>query len=251
MFRVTIDTRDLEAKLKKLSKDLNKTAEETITEMAQTGGRQLAFRIEPYGLNSKAEQIAKKAIYKDVNSAYDYVGQTYNEIKKLNPRLAIAYSKAVNDGDLNAAEQYARTAIKQYEMRETDYSGAHLDSIRNRKGRVDYNNQRVMGIKNNAEIDTIKTKKSVTAGISKSGWLQAAKDIGAKTRIPSWLRKSKNYGRAQIIRNGWNTIVTLFNDVPYISNLMTPSKVDAALKNAYRNQVKRMEKQLKAITSRF
>jgi hypothetical protein len=42
MIRATTDFRGLEEKLKQLTKDVNKTAEDSIIEMSIIGGRQLA-----------------------------------------------------------------------------------------------------------------------------------------------------------------------------------------------------------------
>jgi hypothetical protein len=250
MIKASSNSKEIEAKLKKLSKDLNKEAHDTIIEIAQIGGRQLAARIEPYGLTGKAKDIAEKSIYKDVHAAYDNVGETFNTIKKQNLGQAYAYANAVHNNDFIAAEKIAKKFIASYSMAQTD-SGTHLEKVRSSKGHVSKNNIDVMGIASDAEFDRIKDTKKVTAGLSKAGFLQAVKAIGGKGRIPGWLNKSKNLGTGIINKNGWNTTVKLENFVKYVTNLLTPSKINAAVKNAYSNQIKKMEKQLEKMAKNF
>lgn len=250
MIRATSNSKEIEAKLKKLSKELNKEASDTIIEIAQIGGRQLATRIEPYGLTGKAKDIAEKGVYKDINNAYDYVGQTFNTIKKQNLNAAYAFANAIHANDLIAAEKIAKRYISSFSMAQSD-TGMHLEKVRNSKGHVSNSNNDVMGIVSNSEIDKIKDTKKITAGISKAGFLQAVRAIGGKGRIPGWLNKSKNLGTGTINKNGWNTTVTLHNFVKYVTNLLTPAKINASVKNAYQNQIKKLEKQLEKMSKNF
>jgi hypothetical protein len=133
---------------------------------------------------------------------------------------------------------------------ESSDDGGHLEDVRNNKGRVGHN-AKVMGIANNSEIDKIKHAKVVTAGVSKAGWLQAIISIGAKSRIPAWLRKKDSLGYGTIQRNGWRTVVTLHNRVKYVSNLLPQSKINKVMRTAYLNQIKKLQKQLAALGKNF
>jgi hypothetical protein len=249
MVKARLDDRDLQKKLKQLTKDLNKEAADSIVEMAQIGGRQLALRMEPYGLDQKTKDNLQNVVYKDINKAYDYVGQTFNDLFKINKNIAYAFSRAVKNGDLNAAEKYVKSVRSNFEMRISD-GGDHLDSVRDKNGRVG-KNAKIMGISNDSEIDSIKTKKVASAGMAKAGWLQAAKSLGSKARIDKFFRKSENLGTSSVDRKQWETVVYLHNKVTYVSNLLTQSKINAAVKNAYTNQVKKLERQLKHIAKKF
>ena len=92
MIRATIDTRSLERKLQELRIQVGKTAEDNLRETAQIGAKQLAIRTEPYGLGTAQKDGLQKGIYRDVNKAYDYIGQTFNTLKRFNKRLAYAFS---------------------------------------------------------------------------------------------------------------------------------------------------------------
>lgn len=249
MVKASLDDAQLQKKLKQLTRDLNKKAADSIIEMAQSGGRQLAIRVQPYGLGQKTKDNLQKMVYKDIHKAYDYVGQTFRELYKINKSTAYAFSRAANNGDLKAAEMYAKTVMANFEMQYSD-SGQHLDSVRTQNGRV-ASGAKVMGISNDSEIDNIKAKKVTTAGMAKAGWLQAAKSLGSKARIDKFFRKSENLGTSSVNRRQWETVVYLHNKVTYVSELLTPSTINAAIKNAYTNQVKKLEKQLQYITKKF
>jgi transposase len=251
MIRGQFDSRELDRKLKTLSKDLNKTAEQTVTEIAQIGAKQLAYRMQPWGLNEKAKKVSENAVNKDINRAYDYIGQTYNTLRKVSPRLATAYAVAAREGNFTQAEKYARRVIADYKMRSSDAGAAHLDSVRGRRGRVPSTNTNVMGIKSNSEIDNIKVEMVERAGYAKAGWLQAGKNIRAKARIPSWLVKSERLGYGTIMSKGWGTVVTLTNLVTYVSNLLTGQIIANAQAYGIKNQVSKMQRAVNRVAKKF
>lgn len=251
MIRGQFDSRDLDRKLKRLSRDLNKTADQTVTEIAQIGAKQLAFRMQPWGVNEKAKKVAENAVYKDVNRAYDYIGQTYNTLRKVSRRLATAYAVAAREGNFVEAEKYAKRVIADYKMRSSDAGGAHLESVRGKRGRVPSTNTNVMGIRSNSEIDNIKMEMVERAGTAKAGWLQAGKNIGGKGRIPSWLSKSERLGYGTIQRKGWGTVVILTNLVTYVSNVLTTQIISNAQAYGIKNQVNKMQRSVNRISRNF
>jgi hypothetical protein len=90
-------------------------------------------------------------------------------------------------------------------------------------------------------VSAIRREKLATAGTAKAAWLQAGDSIGAKTRVPAWLRKAKSLGRSSILRRGWSTVITLINAVRYVSNVLPMGKLRAALKSTESNQIKRIQ----------
>ena len=249
MIKAEMDTRQVERDLNRLRGDLDKLSDQSVIEMAQLGSRQLAYRIDPYGLDNKSKDTAEKAIYKDVNKAYDYVGQTFNKLMQLDKNMAYAYMNAIKRNDLDAAERYARKVFVSFKVRNTD-SGNHLESVRGSDGRVIHNSP-VMGISSDSEIDKIKNQKKVTAGTAKAGWLQAGKSIGSKFRIPRWLTKKYTLGYSNKKKTADGMEVTLINNVTYASEVLTESKVREAVKNAYDNQMSKIKRQIAALTKKF
>lgn len=248
--KVSMDTKDLNKRLKTLSRDINKAAEETVIEMAQLGSKQLAIRTKPYGITGNSKLTAEKAIFKDVNKVYQNVGVTYNTIKKYNIKKANAYAYAMNHGETQNAENIARSVLGSFRVGNVD-SGQRLESNRKSNGRVIVANNPI-GVADESQIASIKDQKKISAGLAKSGWIQAGKSIGAKARIPAWLRKSMSgLGSSKTIKAGWKTTVTLINHVRYASDVIKKHQINAAIKNAYKNQVKKMQRQVDSISKRF
>ncbi len=249
MVKVSLDLTKVKRQLRELRISLNKTAEETVAEIAQSAAKQLAIKIEPYGITAGAKKIAEGAVLKDVMKAYHGTGQTYKAIRQINPKLAYAYSAAIRNGNLKKAEVIARKAIAGLEVQQTD-SGQYLEGKRSSKGRVP-NGTAPMNIVADSALDHIRANKILTAGNSKAGFLQAGAAIGSKIRIQSWLRKKHRLGSAKKSFMAFVKSVTIINHVKYVSNLLTGSKVNSAIAYAYRNQRTRMNKQLDAMARKF
>jgi len=249
MIKVAVDYSDLEKKLKQFSKDLGKTSTETIKEMAKIGCTQLAIRSEPYGLGDKSKQILEKAIYKDISKTYFNVGQTYLAIKKLRPKLANAYSAAMQKGDIGKAGQIAAKVLEGFTQSVSMDGGERLKASRNARGRV--GKVSPMGVTEKTSVDTLKAKKELSAGIAKAGFLQAGKSLGSKNRVAKWLNKNFTLGHSKVVEKpDWGTEVMIYNDVKYASNTITPNKIRLAVQNAYQNQVKKMQKAVDAIAAK-
>ena len=249
MLKVTIDDSVLKQKLVKLTTDLNKSASDSIIEMAGIAANQLAIRVEPYGTSNKSKTILENAIHKDLNKVYLDNAATYNAIKRINPKLAHAYSAQIRKGNFTNAHEIAAKAIPNMEQSTSD-SGNLLESSRNSRGRVGAVSP--MNILDGTSLDVLHAKKVLMSGFTKAGWLQAGKSLGAKTRIPKWLKKnSGTLGSSNIVESGWKTVVTLINHVRYASSVTTPAKINAAVRNAYVNQLKKLQRQVDAIASKF
>lgn len=235
--------------MKEFTRKLNKDAGDSIVELAQSSARQLAIATEPRGITGKAKEVSEKAVFYDFSKAYDYVGQTYNRLKTINFKTAVAFAKAVQAGNLQQAEKYARKYLGGFEMKTSD-DGGHMDRVRNSKGRV-RDGAETMGISDNSALQKIAETKSKNIAYSKLAWLQAGRSLGAKTRIPTWMSKGKTYGTARVIRKGWGTVVELYNMISYSTNVLPPSKMKNALRAGYRNHISKLERQINALCKRF
>lgn len=244
MIKISIDSKALQASLKKLTTDLNKEASESIQSMAAMGGKELAHRVQPFGLTGKAQSTLEGAVYKDISRAYDYVGEAYNKIARVDKKKAIAYIKAINNNDLAAAEKYSRGIINGIG---TSDSGNNLSKARTGPKRRVQDNFNPMVVTDDQTIQNLKQKNVVSAGLVKAGFLQASKYLGRKATIPEWLRKSKLIGTGLIIKNGWETVVTVINNVRYASSAISESNIQKAINQAYKNQIKKLQRQVDAL----
>jgi hypothetical protein len=215
--------------------------------MAQASTKQLAMRIEPYGLTGKAKDISHKAVFKDVSKVYWTNAQTYNQIKKIDPKKANAYGAAIGKDDFKSAEKIADSVLKSFSIAPLD-SGSHLEASRNSRGRV--STASPVNIGDGDNLEKLKAAKALTAGTAKAGFLQCGEALRSKFRIQKWLKKSPGLGTANINRNGWKTVVEITNRVKYASSVISETKIQQAIRNAYTNTVKRMQKQLEALSKK-
>ena len=251
MVKISVDSRELERKLKSLTEQLKKEADESIISMAQIGANQLAIRSRPYGNDKKSQDIAEKAIYKDINKVYKDFGSTYAMIKKLDPKKAKAYAFCMNNNEEENALSIAQSVIGSSFTLGAVGEGDALERHRTTKGRVGSVTD-PLGVKEKAEIETLKTKKKISAGLAKSGWIQAGISILSKTRVPAWLKKSiGNLGSSEVVKSGWNTTVTLINHVRYASENISDEQIQKAIQNAYKSHIKRLEKIVEALARKF
>lgn len=250
MIKVSTNFNDINRKLEKLSKDLNKDVEDSIIELGQVAAYQLAYRVQPYGVTGKAKETLEKAVYKDVSKAYKTTGRTYADIKIKNPKLAAAYMKAVENNDLAEAERIVEKVLSNYtSVTHDDEAGNYLQGLRNSKGRVD--KDQPMNLTDQGSIKSIKDKMATRAGLVKAGFMKAGESLGSKRRVQKWLQKTGPIGDSKIVRNGYKTIVTLWNRVRYASNVMSSSAANAAIKNAYNSQLSKMKRQIAALAKKF
>jgi len=247
MINAKTDDRHFKKYLKDFSVKVGKTAEDSVKSLAAMGARQIANDVQPFGLANKSKDILEKAVYKDISKTYWDTGRTYNAIKKIKPKLAAAYAKAINEGEPNKAEKIAQSVFSGFEVNAMD-SGRHLKASRSIKGRVI--NPDPMGITDRSQLEAFKAKQALTAGTAKAGWLQAAKSLGSKSKIAAWLNKTGNLGTSSIIKNGWKTIVTVMNNVRYASAVISDSKIQQAINKAYRNNLKIMERKIQALANK-
>jgi len=246
--KIKIDDESLKRDLKKFTQALNKEASESIIEIAQISTKQLAMRIEPYGLTGKAKDISERAIYKDISKVYWTNGQTYNQIKKIDVKLAHAYAAAINDNNPIRAEEIADKAIKNFSIAPLD-NGEHLEESR-RTSRRRVSKASPVNVGDDQALERFKAAKVLTGGTAKAGFLQAGESLGSKFRIQKWLKKAGGLGTSLIKYDGWKTLVTITNHCSYASEVLSETKIQQAIRNAYTSQIKRLEKQIEALAKK-
>ena len=248
MFSARIEGVDvLRRRLDAYSREVNKTAEEVIKDMASLGGRNLANKTFPAGTNNKVKDTLHKSIFKDINKAYGTEPMIYAAIAKKNQTLARRYGALVEQGRHEQAAQVAKQAVEGFQGYASSDSGSHLESLRNQKGRVDTRQQLTVS---QGDYEQIKATKVLKAGLVKTAWLQAAESIGKPIRIPKWLKKSASLGTSQVEGESWGVSVTLINSVRYASSLITPNIIQKTIGQTYKGFMKFIERRLSAAARR-
>lgn len=249
MVTIKLNTAGFDRKIASLARELKLSQEDILTKVAQTGCRNLASRSQPYGFGSKQKDILQKAVYKDINRAYNDIPQTYNAIKKIDQEKAKQFMYFAINKDYDNAFRVAERTIGVMRVEEAE-QGDYLDSVRTTsKRRVRLGVEPIVLLNNNS-FDTLKSKFVVSAGTLKASFLSAAQKLGSKAFIQKWLRKG-GLSNVTKTKTSDSFIINVTSLVTYASNHMTPNEIGIAIKDAYRFQQNYLNRQLKAITDRF
>lgn len=212
MIRISIDPESRRA-FRKMLKDYEKktgtNTEDATIELARACGRQLAQKIPPFGLSAS-------------------VG------KKFEGSIAKQVDRAVKAGNVSAV---SGSTAEQVHRNARDHRGQVPKGLRT-KGRRKANPIPV------GEKERLIKKKKEAAGTAKGAWIAAATALTGKaiSGVAKWISRHRKGGRSSILRKGLNTEITLTNELPYIERLQTPAMVKAALRDGYRNALRRIEK---------
>lgn len=126
-------------------------------------------------------------------------------------------------------------------------SGKHLESLRNRNGRVPSNKSKRKYISQDS-FNTIKNQKIKNIGDAKEGWFDSVSSLKSTSRVPAWLRKSITLGTSKTKGNGINTEISLTNTCKYAYKLITQSNISKSLGMAYKNYIKFIDKKMDALS---
>lgn len=240
MLKVSVDYSEFMRSLKQFEQRSGKTVFEGMKELAATASKELATRVKPFGLTTKAKKVAQDAVAMDVSKAYASHGRTFNELKKLSPKKAFAYAAAVNRGDFVSAEKIVRKTLREFsDLVASGDGGAHLERIRGKNGRVE-NPDRV-GITNHTDYGEILEKKIPTAGLVKGAWLACGRQLGGNPKIQTWLRKGQDLATTRAVEKSDGVHISITNQADYASSAIHSKDIVRALKNAERLQLRKLQ----------
>jgi hypothetical protein len=243
--------KELKRSLDKLAKEIGQESKELLKDVAKTAAKNLATATEPFGLTAKAKLISEKAVTGDIGRSFASYGRIVNQLEKISPKYGAIFAAYLNEGKIDKAERFARRYIPFDEI-DSGFDPAEHQSKRNKKGRVP-RGTKITAVGDSQSLFGWARNAIKTVGLAKAAWLRAGELIKAAKRvgagIPAWLKGSQN---AQAVESGTgaNYSITLINLVSYAGSLLTPAKVQKAIKLAYNSQRKRMEKALEALAKK-
>ena len=214
MIRVTIDpasARQFRSEVELFARATGKTVDEVVIELARSAGKQLAHKVPPWGLNAQVGKRFEGSVAKQVNRAV----------------------RAANVGTVNgstADEAHARARD----------SRGQVPKMLRTKGKYVRNPIPV------SDKERLVDKKQEAAGAAKGAWIAAVMQISGKriTGVARWITRHQRHGRSTVMRRGINTEITLTNEIRYIQRLQTPAMVKMALRQAYQNTLRFMQRKI-------
>lgn len=198
--------RKMERTLRDFSKATGKTAEDGIRRIALTGARQLATKVQPYGITGKAQKMLHGIVAKQAHRA-----------------ISNANVEGISG---SAASVHLRGRV-----------GGKVPRDLPTKGR--FKRKPISFAERNQHVD----KQVKKVGRAKAAWIEAGESIGGeKITVQKWLRQNVGGGFGMSTKKGTGikTTITLTNSTPYIRKIQFAKDVAGAVVAAMKNSFKSM-----------
>jgi len=188
----------------------------------------LAFQTQPFGDSEKSEAIGKVATNRDIYRVYTTPGKAFEDIQ--DRRAQSGFWKAVKSSAWDRAKKIlarSGSALKSTTIGDFDGGAAH-QQLRNSRGRIPPSQKPVMIVRNPSALKTYVSMEVRKVGQGKGGWATCARILGGVRGIPRWITKHDSPGTAIQDYGAARTSITLINQVPYATAILSPSqKADA------------------------
>ena len=199
--------------LRKFEKLTGKGVEDGIREMALSTARQLAIKVQPYGVSNSGK--GKKF----VENIERQVSQIWFGVN------LGAYPETTN-------------------LRQAHRQQRRNGRVRGRKFRKEQGNW-WRNLIPESERDRYVVEQQAKAGRAKAAWLTAGNSLGVgkASKIGKWIDRhiGKGYGGHNMLGRGIRAVVQLYNNTPYLTGPQKNKDVAAALKLGRANAIKRMQ----------
>ncbi len=193
----------------------------------------LAFQAQPFGDDEKAEALGKVATTRDIYRVYATPGKAYDDISDDGAKSG--FWKAVKTSAWDRAAKILNregSRLKGILIDNFDGGDQHR-RLRNNQGRIPSSQKPVMVVKDSQKLKSYVATEMGKVGFGKGGWATCARILGGIRGIPRWISKHNSPGQA-IENYGANvTSITLINQVPYASAILSPPQKQEAVRIAF------------------
>lgn len=192
-----------------------------------------ATQSQPFGIDDKSEALGLIATNRDINRVYLTPGKVYDDLAS-RPGQAGAFWRAVKSSNWDAAKKILDNSSSRFKGINMDSfdGGAQHRQLRNNQGRIPASQKPVMIVKNPSALKAYIGSELKKVGQGKGGWASCAKALGSTRGLPRWI--TKHNSPATVLEN-YNTSVmkvTMINQVPYASAILSPSQKAEAVRIA-------------------
>lgn len=191
-----------------------------------------AFQAQPFGIDDKAQALGVVATTRDIYRVYATPGKSYDDIQDDGAKAG--FWKAVKASAWDMAAKILNregSRLKGVLIDNFDGGGAHRQ-LRNNQGRIPASQKPVMVVKDAQKLKSYVLSETKKVGFGKGGWAACARALGGTRGIPGWISRQDAPGT--VIENyGGNAMsVTMTNQVPYASEILSPSQKQEAVRIA-------------------
>jgi hypothetical protein len=261
------DTSDLRGRLEDFARIVGKEKSEAVRQFARVACVNLATETQPFGKDADGKAAGETAVARDIYKVY----YPATGAKFLNQAVKVAEAHEAKKGRSGSADKFKNRMLR-YQMandsaaltkiaRDMKFRDVALDTFdstrhkdsRDSRGRVrNAKPQLVIGAERELERYVEETQRKV--GLTKAGWAVCAEAIplnrtsSATRGIPQWVTRNMSRASGSISDQSHdpnNPRVTMTNETPWTSQVLTPKAARQAMELARDNFVKYMNTAIK------
>ncbi len=180
-----------------------------------------ARRAQPFGDNATTQKVGQVATSSDIYRVYTTPGAVYEAFP--NEGVAKVFWFHFKSGRYSEASGIVNKSCLKFAGIPIDNfdGGAAHSRLRNNQGRISKSQRPVMIVKNPRELKNYVESEEKKVGFGKGGWATCAKSLGGTRGIPGFVSRQNSPG--QVIENYKAELssVTMTNQVPYASEILT------------------------------
>jgi hypothetical protein len=198
----------MEKAIEKFVRVVGKTAEEGITQIAKSAGRQLVHTVQPFGITSAKGEKFHKSIAKQVNRA----------VRNANIEGVAGGAASVHHQRRDSRGQVPRELPTEGRFKRDPIAVGDKEAhIR---------------------------KAQAKAGRAKGAWVEASDSLGGTklSNIPKWISSNNNggYGSSSKSGEGLKFKCELKNETPYLTRIQTQKSIAQSVVHGLKKGLKRM-----------
>lgn len=262
------NTADLSGRLAVYAQIVGKETSEAIKQFARVACVNLATSTQPFGSAKGDKEPGEKAVETDISKVFytpqdggfaatlkEIVGKSSKRSDKDKQKFGDRLDGYIQSNNFNAIANMARDFGWKGVLFDNVDPALHQNARRSPRGRVPKRRGAMhMIIGGKESLEKYKAERMQKVGLTKAGWAKCAtliplKRASSPTRgIPQWVTRHKGRAYGSIVDNSHvqaNPSVTMTNNTPWTSQVLTESESRKALQIARNKFVNYMNQQIK------
>ncbi len=189
----------------------------------------LAIQTQPFGSSATSQAVGQVATSRDIYRVYATPGTAWKDIS--DARAQAGFWKAVKTSAWDRAAKILNQSAARLKSTLIDNfdGGAQHRQLRNNQGRIPVSQKPVMIVKDPQKLKSYVTAEQKKVGFGKGGWSACAKVLGGTRGIPGWVSRQQSPGTVIENYKAERSSVIMTNDVPYASEILSPSQKQEAI----------------------
>ncbi len=229
--RVKTNTSAVDARFKQMGWTAKNSLPGYLRQEARLTAVALAFQTQPFGDDDTARQRGAVAVERDIFRVYCTPSQVYGEIlKNSDKQTADAFYKLLWSGNKTRSQLLIEKHAPKFALAQIgnfDGGAAHR-SRRNNRGRIAESQKPIMLVMDRDRLKNYVQREVNKVGEGKGGWAACARALGGTRGISGWISRQKSPGSVIEHYNTAISSVSMTNEVPYASEIITSAgKADA------------------------